>query len=162
MSVEEIENQFLVKKNIQQTKSISIDKTKIDLNDRMIMYLNDLDLSQPIKLVLISSDVLCGHCIEYLMNELKNNKEEFIEQNIKYVFHGTDVMSMVNIINKYHIESRFYYLDTENKIAIYFMGEEMNGYPLVIYQKNKIDIVKTDFSKLTKDFEKFKKKKIRK
>lgn len=162
MSVEEIENRFLVKKNIQQTKSISIDKTKIDLNDRMIMYLNDLDLSQPIKLVLISSDVLCGHCIEYLMNELKNNKEEFIEQNIKYVFHGTDVMSMVNIINKYHIESRFYYLDTENKNVIYFTGEEMNGYPLVIYQKNKIDIVKTDFSKLTKDFEKFKKKKIRK
>lgn len=162
MSVEEIEDRFLVKKNIQQTKSISIDKTKIDINDRMMLYINDLEISQPVKLVLISSDVLCGHCIEFLMNDLNNNKEEFISQNIRFVFYGTDIMSMVNIINRYHLESRFYILDSENRNSMYFKSEEMQGYPLVIYQKNKIDFVKTDFSNLTKDFKKFKKKKIKK
>ncbi len=127
----------------------------------MALYLNELGISQPVKLVFISSDVICGHCIEFLMNELQNNKEEFIDQKIVYIFHGSDVMSMVTIIKKYHIEKRFYFFDTENKNAMYFTANEMQGYPLAIFQNDKIDILTTDFSKLAKDFARFKKKKLR-
>lgn len=160
LSVEELENRFLVKKHVQQTKSVSIDKTKIGFKARLAVYLNELGISQPVKLVFISSDVICGHCIEFLMNELQNNKEEFIDQNIVYVFYGTNIISMVNIINKYHVEKRFYFLDTENKNAMYFTSNEMQGYPLVICRKNKIDILKTDFSNMAIDFDRFKKKKL--
>lgn len=155
-TIEEIENSFLIQKPISKNQAAFVlDFNRISLETRLQLYLQDMAVEENSKIVMISTDILCGNCIDFLMQELQNNQTRFKQKNIKYLFYGKNITSAVSIISAYRVKRDFFLIDDKQSYPSFFAKDEMTAYSLINYNAAKLELIQTDYSNLHEDFSRF-------
>lgn len=136
MSFNEIESGFLVRNELagQSNKKKHIENMfENKYEDRLNKYINTLKFENVQKYVLINTDILCSHCIEFLMNKL-NSKNELLRNNkVKYVFYGNNLRFAEDLMNQYQISSfDLIYIDSKCEYFNYLKPEEYSRNPLIV------------------------------
>ncbi len=155
-SLNEIENDFLVIKHSNKEKADVQKLLNKTYEKRLQLYINSLDLINTHKVVLINTDIICSHCIDYLMGELKKNADLFVKQRIKYVFYGDNLRFAEEIMKDYQIVSfDLVFMDSKNSYISFIKPEEYSKNPFIIqkdstlkvflYEPDKINEVFTEF-----------------
>jgi hypothetical protein len=155
LKIEDAENQFLERKPIVNRTKISEQMESTSFEVRMKLYLEALQLSESLTVVLISTDVLCGHCIDFLMKQFQMNVEKFKKQKISYVFWGNDLSTMASVLSNYRINLGDIELDFDGLYSEFLHPKELGQYSFVLNDGDNLQFHKSELNNLVQDFEKY-------
>jgi hypothetical protein len=152
----EIESDFFVLKH--SNKRVR-DNRKIfnkSYEERLLEYIKSLNLKDAEKIVLINTDILCSHCIDYLMGKLKENADLFVKQRIKYVFYGDNLRFAEEIMKDYQIASfDLVFIDSKNSYISFIKPEEYSKNPLIIQKHSSLKLFLYEPEKINEVFTEF-------
>lgn len=146
-----------VEKNILQLKQI--DKkpniSKISYQKRIARYLEELELlkNKEDKIVLISSDIACANCFDFLFTKISDQETN----NFKYVVYGDDIEFIHQLIDNYEISAgNNLIIDSNKQYKTYIKEKEYKINPFVeVHKDNTIDIIKYETLNISNEFEAF-------
>jgi hypothetical protein len=116
-------------------------RSDLGFKERLELYYSNLGIPDSSSVLQINSDILCVHCIEYLAEKIKKNPDN----NIYFVFVGSDMDDVRNLIYKYEIKSgEKIIIDIGWSYGNYFtIEEQMNNY-IIRDKKGEISIIGFD------------------
>jgi hypothetical protein len=143
----------IIKSNVTK---INADVKKLSLNDRLKKYIYSIGLQNARKVVLINTDIMCSHCIEYIMTELKNNEQNFQSKNVFYLFYGENIKFSQDILETYKISNLdIISIDETHAYLNYLNEEEYVIDRFVVLQNNQIKVFEYFPDNLKQIFDEF-------
>ena len=155
-SIRDIEEEYLVEKEVFKTKKKLNNRFDKKYKDRLSDYLKSLELINAKKVVLINTDIMCSHCIDFLMNELKRYSDTLKSRNLKYVFFGRNIRFAEELMKEYQISSfELVVIDTKNNYLSYIRADEYSKDPFIVCRENEFKIFTYEPNKIKEVFVEF-------
>ncbi len=151
---------LLVSNKIPKKTNTKTVITSINFNipylDRLGMYFESLGIKPDAKIIVISTDVFCGDCIDFIMKKFQTNQQYYVDNNIKILFFGSNITMPSEIIRNYKVQALSQIIiDIDLKYKTYLHNEEMHNDPFVIFTKTDLKIIPKDPSSLVEGYKNF-------
>jgi len=138
-------------KHIKYEQKISLPED-LTLKERMELYLALLNVPENSKVIVLSGDVICGNVLNFLLEQKKNNKKEYDQKNIIYLFYNCNQSTLESYISPYSLQAEDFVIDDQGLYNQIF-GASKNGDIFMIQNKKKgLKIKKSGINTIVKDF----------
>jgi hypothetical protein len=152
-SVEYIEQNLLT---VKAEPTIDEAFEHLSYHERILLYLEDLGITDSTKVIVIYYAAACPHVFNYLLSACRGDSVTFQSERIRYLFQDWDRSMAGKLAGANQIPSEWIIVDDEQIYQKYLHKEEYGNNPLIhYYNRQKGEVIVYDLGDLTTEFRKF-------